>query len=76
MEENRSYMTFSSVTRSCTYELSVHRLFLWVLPANLTGIFVRGLKLCGESKTLQVLLVFKKKIGGNRAFFRDNKASI
>ena len=33
-------------------------------------------KLCGESRTYQVLLVSKKKIGGNHAFFRDNKASI
>ena len=37
-----------------------------------TGIFLRGSKLCGGRKTLQVLLVSKKKIGGNHAFFRDN----
>ena len=41
-----------------------------------TGIFLRGLKLCRESRIYQVLLVSKKKIGGNHAFFRDNKASI
>ena len=41
-----------------------------------TGIFWRGLKLCGESRTYQVLLVSKKKIGGNHAFSRGNKASI
>ena len=46
-----------------------------VVPTN-TGIFLHGLKLCGESRTKQVLLVSKKKIGGNRAFFRDNQASI
>ena len=34
-------------------------------PAN-TGIFLRGLKRC----------VSKKKIWGNHAFFRDNKASV
>ena len=60
------------------------------MPTN-TGIFLRALKLCGESRTKQVLLVSKlcgesrtkqvllvskKKIGGNHAFFRDDKASI
>ena len=48
--------------------------FLSVVPTN-TGIFLRGLKLWGESRTQQVLLVSKMKIGGNHAFFRDNKAS-
>ena len=38
----------------------------------ITGIFLRGSKVCGESRTLQELLVSKMKIGGNRAFFRDN----
>ena len=42
-----------------------------------TGIFLRPLKLCGESRTWQVLLVSIKKIRGNHAFsVRDNKASI
>ena len=41
-----------------------------------TGVFLRSLKLCGESRTQQVLSVSKKKIWGNYAFFRDNKASI
>ena len=61
----------------CAYVLRILRYsyFLWVVPIN-TGIFLRGLKLCEESRTLQVLLVFQKKIGGNHAFFRDNKASI
>ena len=36
--------------------------FLWVVLTN-TGIFLRGLKLSGESRTQQVLLVYKKKIG-------------
>ena len=49
--------------------------FLWVVPTN-TGIFLRGLKLCGESRTWQVRLVSKKKMWGNHAFFRDNKAPI
>ena len=35
-------------------------------------IFLRGLKLCGENRTKQVLLVSKKKIGGKHTFFRDN----
>ena len=37
-----------------------------------TGIFLRGLKLYGESRTYQVLLVSQKKTGGYHAFFRDN----
>ena len=41
-----------------------------------TRIFLRGLKLCRESRTSQVLLVSKMKIGGNHAFFGGNKASI
>ena len=49
--------------------------FLWVVPTN-TGIFLGALKLSGESRTQQVSVVSKKKIGGNHAFFRDNKASI
>ena len=48
---------------------------LWVLPTN-TGIFLRGLKLYGESRTYQMLLVSQKKVGGNHAFFRDKRASI
>ena len=61
----------------CAYVLRILRYsdFLWVVPAN-TGIFLRGLKLCRESRTKQVLLVSIKKIGGNHAFFRDYKASI
>ena len=39
-------------------------------------IFLRGLKLCGESRTQQVFLVSKIKIWDNHAFFRDNKAPI
>ena len=46
-----------------------------MVPTN-TGIFLRGLKLCRESSTWQVLLVSKKGIGGSHAIFRDNKASI
>ena len=61
----------------CAYVLRISRYsgFLWVVPTN-TGIFLRGLKLCVESRTLEVLLVSKMKIGGSHAFFRDNKASI
>ena len=33
-----------------------------MVPTN-TGIFLRGLNLCGERRTLQVLVVSKKKIG-------------
>ena len=46
-----------------------------MVPTN-TGIFLRGLKLYGESRTQQAFLVSKKKIGGNHAFFRDKNASI
>ena len=42
------------------------------MVATNTGIFLSGLKLCGESRTWQVLLVSKNKIGGNHAFCRDN----
>ena len=61
----------------CAYVLRISRYsgFLWVVPAN-TGIFLRGLKLCRESRTWQTLLASRKKIGGNLAFFRDNQASI
>ena len=42
----------------CAYVLHISRYsgFLWVVPSN-TGIFLRGLKLCGENRTWQVLLV-------------------
>ena len=57
----------------CAYVLRISRYsgFLWVVPTN-TGIFLRGLKLCGESRTQQMLLASPQKIGGNHAFFRDN----
>ena len=50
-------------------------IFLLVMLTN-AGIFLRGLKLCRESRSQWVLLVSKKKIGGSHAFFRDNWASI
>ena len=62
----------------CAYVLGISRYssFLRVVPTN-TGIFLRGLKLCRERSTYQVILVSKKKIGGNHTFFIiDNKASI
>ena len=46
-----------------------------MVPTN-TGLFLHCLKLWRESRTLQVLLVSKEKIGGNHAFFRDKKALI
>ena len=48
----------------CAYVLRISRYsgFLWVVPTN-TGIFLRALKLCGENRTKEVLLVSKKKIG-------------
>ena len=57
----------------CAYVLRISRYsgFLWVVATN-TGIILRGLNLCGESRTQQVLLVSQKKIGDNHAFFRDN----
>ena len=45
--------------------------FLSVMLTN-TGIFLRSLKLSGESRSWYVLLESKKKIGGNHAFLRDN----
>ena len=63
----------------CAYEyvlrISRYSGFLWVVPTN-TGMFLRGLKLCGKSRTRHVLLVSKRKIGSNHAFFRDIKTSI
>ena len=57
----------------CAYVLRISRYsdFLSPMLTN-TGIFLRGLKLSGESRSYKVLLVFKKKIGGNHAFLRDN----
>ena len=46
--------------------------FLWVVPSN-TEMFLRGLKIRGESRTWQVLLVPEKKIWDNHAFSRDNE---
>ena len=57
----------------CAYILRIARYsgFLWVEPINI-AIFLRGLKLYGESRTYQMPLVSQKKIGGNHAFFREN----
>ena len=57
----------------CAYLLHIARYsgFQWVVPTN-TGIFLRGLKLYGESRTYQMLFESQKKIGSNHAFFRDN----
>ena len=57
----------------CAYVLRISRYsdFQWVVLIN-TGIFLRASKLCGKSRTQQVLLVSKKKIGGNHTFSRDN----
>ena len=57
----------------CAYVLRISRYsgFLLVVLTN-TGIFLRSLKLCRESRTKQVLLVSKKKIGSSHAFFRDS----
>ena len=50
----------------CAYVLHIARYsgFLWVVPTN-TVIFLRGLKLYGESKTYQMPLIHvsRKKIG-------------
>ena len=60
----------------CAYVLCISRYsgFLWVVL--ITGILLRSLKLCGDCRNWQVLLVSKKTIGGNHAFFRDNEVSI
>ena len=61
----------------CAYILHIagYSGFLWVVPTN-TGIFLRSLKLCGESRTWQVLLVSKKKIWGNMHFSEIIKLQI
>ena len=41
------------------------------LPTN-TRVFFRNLRLCGKCRSYQGLSEATKKIGGNRAFFRDN----
>ena len=53
----------------CAYILRISRCSgcLWVVPTS-TGIFLRCLKIYGESRTQQLLLVSQKKIGGNHAF--------
>ena len=58
----------SFATAICSAHLEILG-FPRVLPTN-TGIFLGGLKLGEERRTWQVLLVSKKKIGGNHAFFR------
>ena len=57
----------------CAYVLCISRYSgcLSVILTN-TVTFLHGLKLSGESRTQQVLLVSKKTIGGNHAFLRDN----
>ena len=76
-KEERSYFKDGAYFCYCAYVLRILRYsgFLRVVPAN-TGIFLGDLKLRRESRTLQVLLVSKKKIGGSHAFFSDSKASI
>ena len=60
----------------CAHVLRIARYsgFLWVgaVPAN-TGIFLRGLKLYGESRTYQMLLVSKKKLGVTMHFSEITK---
>ena len=53
----------------CAYVLRVSRYpaFLWVVISN-TGIFLRGLKPRGESRTPQVLSGSKKKLGATINF--------
>ena len=46
--------------------------FLWVVPSN-TEIFLRGLILCGESNTWQVLLVSNRKFGVTMHFAEIRK---
>jgi len=41
------------------------------LPTS-TRVFLRGLRLCGKCRSYQGLSEATKKIGGSRAFFRDN----
>ena len=71
----RMVPTFASAHTEYILRISRYLGFLWAVTAN-TGIFLRGLKLCRESRTQQVLLVTKVKIGGNHTFFSDNNALI
>ena len=61
----------------CAYVLRIsgYSGFLRNLPTN-TPIFLCVLRLCGKSRSQQGLSESKKKIGGNRAFCRDNWAYI
>ena len=59
------------VTAHTVLRIARYSGFLWVVPTN-TRIFLRGLKLYGESRTYQMPLVSQKKIWGNHAFFREN----
>ena len=70
--QNKSYQPVKDCSYYCycAYVLRISRYsgFLSVVLSN-TKIFLRGLKLCRESRTQQVLLVSKKKIEDNHAFF-------
>ena len=61
----------------CGYLVHISRysVFLLVVPTN-TGIFLCGLNYVEKAEFSKCSLVFKKKIGGNHAFFRDSKALI
>ena len=61
---------YSSITCYCAYVLRISRYsgFLW-------DIFAR-FKTVRRKQNLASALGIQKKFGGNRAFFRDNKASI
>ena len=57
----------------CAYVLRISRYSDFLSPMLTdTRIFLRGLKLSGESRSQWVLSVSKKKIGGNHAFLRDS----
>ena len=59
------------------YVLRISRYWSFLLGVlTNTGIFLRGLKPCGEIRNKQVPSISKKKIGDNHAFFGENKASI
>ena len=57
--------------KQINYSMSEPKSNLWTVPTN-NEEFLRGLWLCGESRSQQGLSKSKKKIGGNHAFFRDN----
>ena len=72
-DEKMKDMLPSNICAGHTTLISIYRNRM--VPTN-KEVFLCGLWPCGESRSQQGILKFKKKIGGNHAFFRDNQATI